>query len=163
MTQSKYQTSVERLISAPPEKIFDVLARPARHLEIDGAASMQRLKSGPDRLSLGASFDMKMGNKFRYSTRNTVVEFEENRRIAWQTFSTIKLLSRWGGGRIWRYELEPQEGGTLVRETWDVSTEVGKGKDGLHQQDRVRNYMINAMTTTLERLDKLVSSERTGA
>ena len=27
------------------------------------------------------------------------------------------------GGRIWRYELEPAEGGTLVRETWEASAD----------------------------------------
>ena len=62
---------------------------------------------------------MKMG--VPYSMVNTVVEFEENRRIAWQT-----RPDRFGqlvGGRIWRYELEPVDGGTLVRETWDISQE----------------------------------------
>ena len=33
-----------------------------------------------------------------------------------------------GGGRIWRYELEPVDGGTLVRETWDISQEAGLSK-----------------------------------
>ncbi len=27
------------------------------------------------------------------------------------------------GGRIWRYELEPVDGGTRVRETWDTDDE----------------------------------------
>ena len=33
-----------------------------------------------------------------------------------------------GGGRIWRYELEPVDGGTLVRETWDISQEASLSK-----------------------------------
>jgi len=44
---------------------------------------------------------------------NTVIEFEQDRRIAWQT----TMLGGLVGGRIWRYELSPTDGGTLVRET----------------------------------------------
>ena len=32
--------SVERVIAAPPEKIFDLLADPARHHDIDGSGSV---------------------------------------------------------------------------------------------------------------------------
>ncbi|HEX4558333.1 MAG TPA: hypothetical protein VH166_03905, partial [Mycobacterium sp.] len=49
---------------------------------------------------------------------NTVIEFEPDRRIAWKTTMGPGGIV---GGRIWRYELGPAEGGTLVRETWDVS------------------------------------------
>jgi hypothetical protein len=53
-----------------------------------------------------------------YRTTNTVIEFEPDRRIAWQTtMGPLGLI----GGRIWGYELSPAHGGTLVRETWDVS------------------------------------------
>jgi hypothetical protein len=40
------------------------------------------------------------------------VEFEENRRIAW----------RHAGRHIWRYELEPVDGGTKVTESFVWST-----------------------------------------
>ena len=63
-----------------------------------------------------------------YSTVSEVVEYEPDRRIAWQTYSTIKWLARFGGGRIWRYELEPVDGGTLVRETWDITHEGPAGR-----------------------------------
>ena len=52
--------------------------------------------------------DMKMG--IPYKIRNTVTEFEEGRRIAW----------RHAGGHVWRYLLEPADGGTLVTEQWDA-------------------------------------------
>ena len=54
---------------------------------------------------------------------NEVVEFEPDRRIAWQARPTISLAQKVIGGRIYRYELEPQGDGTLVRETWDISQE----------------------------------------
>ena len=39
---------------------------------------------GPERLGLGATFGMSMHLGISYSMVNTVIEFEENRRIAWQ-------------------------------------------------------------------------------
>jgi hypothetical protein len=50
---------------------------------------------------------MKIG--LPYKMTNTVVEFEENKRIAWRHF----------GGHIWRYILEPVDGGTKLTEEFD--------------------------------------------
>ena len=61
---------------------------------------------------------MKMG--IGYSMVNTVIEFEDNRCIAWQA-RPPGFIGQISAGRIWRYELEPVEGGTRVRESWDVS------------------------------------------
>jgi uncharacterized protein YndB with AHSA1/START domain len=117
--------SVERVIPAPPEKIFELLVDPARHHDIDGSGTVREAKDSPERLSLGATFGMSMKMGIPYSMVSTVVEFDENRRIAWQTRGPGKIGQRIGG-RIWRYELEPVEGGTLVRESWDISQEKGK-------------------------------------
>ena len=58
-----------------------------------------------------------------YSMVSEVIEFEEPRRIAWQTRFPLGPLTHLNGGRIWRYELEPVDGGTLVTETWDITEE----------------------------------------
>jgi hypothetical protein len=56
---------------------------------------------------------MGMRIKLAYRTDNTVVEFEEGRRIAWCHVNRHR----------WRYELEPvDEGTTLVTETFDGRT-----------------------------------------
>ncbi|MFA5884755.1 MAG: SRPBCC family protein [Acidimicrobiia bacterium] len=115
--------SVERVIPAPPEAIFALLADPSRHHEIDGSGTVRDAKDSPDRLTLGAKFGMAMHQGFGYSMENTVVEFEEGRRIAWQTRMPKPIVSKLVGGRIWRYELEPVDGGTRVRESWDISQE----------------------------------------
>jgi hypothetical protein len=56
-------------------------------------------------------------------------------------------------GRIWRYELEPVEGGTKVTETWDISEE------GLRFV--LRHVAVGgtkkAMEKSLETLDGLVT------
>ena len=109
-------TDTEKVISrsiivpAPPGEIFEILADPSRHSEIDGSGSVKGARSGaPQRLSLGAQFGMDMRIVLPYRMTNTVVEFEENRRIGW----------RHVGGHVWRYMLEPVDGGTKVTEEFD--------------------------------------------
>jgi uncharacterized protein YndB with AHSA1/START domain len=143
--------TVERLIPAPPEKIFDLLADPRRHHEIDGSGSVRDAQDGPDRLSLGAKFGMSMKIGIPYSMESEVVEFEDNRRIAWQSRPKSSLGARFGG-RIWRYELEPQDGGTLVRESWDISQERVKA---IVRPARKRT--IKAMEKTLARIEEIVT------
>jgi hypothetical protein len=90
--------------------IFDLLADPRRHGEIDGSGSIQSAQiDAPERLSLDATFGMQMKIGVRYKITNTVVEFEEGKTIAWRHF----------GGHIWRYILEPVDGGTKVTEQFD--------------------------------------------
>jgi uncharacterized protein YndB with AHSA1/START domain len=145
--------SVERFIPAPAERIFDLLADPARHQEIDGSGTVRAPQKGSQRLALGAKFGMGMKMGLRYSMVNTVVEFEENRRIAWQPRPPFPPLSWLIGGRIWRYELEPREGGTLVRETWDISQErVPASVRPMRAKTRA------AMEATLERIEQVVTA-----
>ncbi len=106
------QQSASRVVPAPSQEVFDLLADPRRHHLIDGSGMLQGAVSGPDRLSLGATFGMSMRYGLPYRITNHVVEFEEGRRIAWRHF----------GRHRWRYELEPVDGGTRVTETFDLST-----------------------------------------
>src|ERR1700689_822464 len=113
--------SVERVIAAPASAIFAIVSDAARQPEIDGSGALVKAKDGsPDRLHLGSVFGMSMKLGVPYSTSNTVIEFEPDRRIAWQT-RMAGPLGRLLGGRIWRYELEETGKGTKVTETWDIS------------------------------------------
>ena len=112
--------TAERFIAASPEKIFEFLADPTRHQEIDGSGTVRSAKEGSQRLALGSRFGMSMKMGVPYSMVSEVIEFEENRRIAWQTRGPGAIGKR-AGGRIWRYELEPRDGGTQVRESWDIT------------------------------------------
>jgi uncharacterized protein YndB with AHSA1/START domain len=149
--------SVQRLVPAPPEPIFDLLADPAGHAEIDGGGTLRGARSGGRRLALGDRFGMDMHLGVAYSTRNTVVELEENRRIAWQTSATGPVGSLLGG-RIWRYELEPVEGGTLVTETWDLSQERWTSKPVV--KATMTASTRRNMERTLERIEQLVTAAR---
>jgi uncharacterized protein YndB with AHSA1/START domain len=153
--------SVERLIPAPNRAIWQLLVDATRHADFDGSGSVRYVRRGESTLTLGSSFDMAMKIGIPYTTRSTVVEFEPLQRIAWQTFSTIHWLARFGGGRIWRYELEDTDGGTLVRETWDISREVGRSKQSA-MKTRTRRYMTTNMERSLEKLDEIVGRSTTG-
>ena len=72
--------TVQRFIAASPEAIFDLLADPARHREIDGSGTVRDASGGSQRLQLGSTFGMAMKMGIPYSMVNTVIEFEENRR-----------------------------------------------------------------------------------
>lgn len=156
MTESRDTESVERVIPAPPEAIFALLADPARHQDIDGSGSVHQPKNaGTNRLKLGDQFGMSMKRGVPYSTTNTVIEFEDNRRIAWHTGST-GFMAKVLGGPIWRYELEPVDGGTRVRETWDISE--SRAEKPLLRIGKVRNDTRKSMTQTLENIEKLLAS-----
>ena len=147
------QVSVERTVPASPQDVFALLADPRRHREIDGSGTLRETVDGPPRLSRGARFGMRMQLGAPYSMTNTVVEFEEGRRIAWQPRPTNAVAALVIGGRIWRYELEPVDGGTLVRETWDI-----RGERFPLPLLAARAATRRAMTRTLERLEERLAA-----
>lgn len=148
--------SVERVIPAPPERIFALLADPAQHQVIDGSGTVRDAKGEESQqLQLGSTFGMKMKWGLPYSMESEVIEYEDNRRIAWQT-RPPGIGKHLGGGRIWRYELEPVTGGTRVRESWDISQE--KGSKWLVGLDGSRKRTRENMTKTLENIERIVTS-----
>jgi len=140
--------TVERVIPASPAEIFELLADPSRHSEIDGSGSVVGAKGGSERLQLGSTFGMRMKMGLPYSMQSTVIELEENKRIAWQTRGPGAIGKR-VGGRIWRYELQPVEGGTLVSESWDISQESALTKPVVRQGAK---KTAENMTATLDRI-----------
>jgi uncharacterized protein YndB with AHSA1/START domain len=137
--------SISRDIAASPEAIFDLLADPARHGEIDGSGTVLRQRGGGHRLTLGAKFgmDMKLG-PLPYRINNTVVEFEENRLIAWAHF----------GGHRWRYRLEPidiEAGGVGTRVTEEFDWSTSKAPKLIELAGYPRKH-VAGIERTLERL-----------
>ena len=119
MSETPHEPSGPRVVSdsvvvhAPPATVFAILSDPRQHQRIDGSGSLQGRVRGPGRLTAkGETFgmDMRMFG-LPYKIRNTVVEYDADRRIAWRHF----------GGHRWRYVLEPVEGGTRVTESFDYS------------------------------------------
>jgi uncharacterized protein YndB with AHSA1/START domain len=145
--------TVERFIPAPPEAIFELIADPSRHRDIDGSGTVREAKEPSQQLELGSKFGMSMRVGVPYSMVSTVVEFEPNRRIAWKTTGPT-AIGRYVGGRIWRYELEPKDGGTLVKESWDISEESAITRP-LVRPGATKTR--ESMAKTLERIEQLVT------
>ena len=59
------------------------------------------------------------------------------------------------GGRIWRYELTPGDGGTLVRETWDVSQDRQRP---MLRMGAMPKQAEDGMRATLKRIAALLES-----
>jgi uncharacterized protein YndB with AHSA1/START domain len=154
MTDSGDVVTVERFIPASADRIFALIADPNRHHDIDGSGTVRNAKNVPTKLELGSKFGMSMKLGIPYSMESTVIEYEQDRRLAWQTRPPGRIPGKLAGGRIWRYELEPVEGGTQVKESWDISHEVVKVL-----VRPARGKTIEAMNKTLETIEKLLAAE----
>jgi len=92
-----------------------LLADPRNHTPLDGSGLLRGDPVGLDRLKLGDTFTMGMSQAGKaYRSVNEVVEFEPDRRIAWQSTGR-----KWRGpqsrrGQRWRYILQPNPAGTPV-------------------------------------------------
>ncbi|MCX6462737.1 MAG: SRPBCC family protein [Pseudonocardiales bacterium] len=130
------------VVAAPPAEVFALIANPHRHHEFDGSGTVQAAVSGPERLGMGDRFGMKMKIKLPYRITNRVVEFEQDRLIGWCHPARA----------IWRYELEPVEGGTRITETFDFrNSPVAKGIElaGMHRGN------AKSIRDTLRRLQQI--------
>jgi uncharacterized protein YndB with AHSA1/START domain len=136
--------SISRVIRASPSTIFAVLTNPARHPEFDGSGTVQTIRGDSGRLTLGSKFgmDMKLG-PLPYRITNTVVEFDDDRLIAWRHF----------GGHRWRYILEPGDDGTNVTEQFDWST--SRFPKAIELAGYPKRH-VSSIEQTLERLASIV-------
>jgi hypothetical protein len=121
-----------------------VLSDPSLHAVIDGSGTVQGAHSNERQLRLGSKFSMGMRMGVPYRISNEVVEFEQDRLIAWRHL----------GGHRWRYELRPVDGGTEVTETFDWST--SRAPKGIELAGYPRRHVPN-MERTLERLEAFLS------
>jgi uncharacterized protein YndB with AHSA1/START domain len=155
--------SVERVIPAPPEAIFALLTDPAKHCLIDGSGTVKATKATAAQddaapLRLGSKFGMAMKAGVSYSMVSEVVEFEQDRRIAWQS-RPPGFAGKLGGGRTWRYVLEPTGTGTRVTESWDLSTDR-QGR--LLKLGGLAKRTEAAMEKTLARIEEMVTEPAPG-
>lgn len=147
--------SVGRVINASAGDIFALLADAGKHASFDGSGTVDHATAESVPLSLGSTFSMRMRGRpetlfVPYTMRNEVVEFDQDRRIAWQPTALGGLV----GGRIWRYELTPAErGGTMVPETWDVSRDRQRP---MLKMGPMPKQAEQGMRATLERIAQLL-------
>lgn len=107
------RVSRRSVIDASPAELFDLVADPRRHGELDGSGTVHGIVSGPNRLTDGATFSVRM-TKFGlpYRITSTVTGFEPDRLIEW----------RHPLGHRWRWQfVQSAPGRTEVTETFDYS------------------------------------------
>jgi hypothetical protein len=150
--------STSRRIPAPADAVFEILATPCRHLDMDGSG-MLRGSDSPAVTGVGDVFVMNMffaplGGD--YQMVNHVVEFEPGRRIAWEPENgpghpeKDAPNARWG--HRWIFDLAPDgPDATLVTETWD-----GSGIPAEDAEDG--RQWIPSMQATLQRLEEILTT-----
>jgi hypothetical protein len=166
VTDDEYQpVAVSRRICAPAHDIFQVLANPVRHLELDGSGSLRGAVSTTMISGVGDVFVMKMyfSHLGDYEMNNHVVEYEQDRRIGWEpeagrghpaVTSDSSEPARWG--HRWSYQLTPDgPDATVVTEIYDCSRAPEEERAGMENG----NVWIESMAKTLEQLDVLCARQ----
>jgi len=137
--------SASREIAASPERIFELIADPARQPGWDGNDNLAVAPPGQRVRRAGDVFTMTLT---RGEVReNHVVEFEEGRRIAW----TPAEPGREPPGHLWRWELEPAgPARTRVIHTYDWTRLTDEGR-----LPRARATTADRLRASLDRLAAL--------
>lgn len=153
--------SVSRRIGAPPELIFAVVTDPSRHSEFDGSKMLQGSDSRLALSKVGDTFLMRMRMPVHgdYVMVNVVVDYELNRRIAWeprpgdQAAATISGLPIGAEqGYRWIFELTPDgSDATVVTERFDCTDASAEVRDAVHDGEN----WLEGIAESLRRLDEL--------
>ena len=134
MTEQRV-ASATREIAADAATIFELIADPSRQPEWDGMDNL--VSAAPDQRVHAVGDVFVMTIHLGSDRHNRIVEFEEDRRIAWRPSEPGKEEP----GHLWRWDLEPvSEGVTRVTHTYDWTE--------LHDENRLGR----ARRTTSERL-----------
>jgi uncharacterized protein YndB with AHSA1/START domain len=158
-SRQQISVSVSRQIAAPAKEIFKVLTDPARHPDIDGTGL---LRDGADNSIVSAVGDkftvrMRSARMGDYEMTSHVVEYERDRRVAWEpVLSGVSRPEHEAAigdcyGQRWIYELEPIDSRTtVVTETYDCT----RSPEWLRTELRNGEHWAESMTKTLENLER---------
>ena|SRR5664280_2572160 len=115
-----------KIIDAPAEAIFVVLADPASHAAIDGTGWVRETLGGDPLTAPGQIFRMSMYHVMHpdgtYEVANRVQVFDPPSTISWEPGSDTGDGTLQFGGWIWRYDLTPNgPSNTAVTLSYDWS------------------------------------------
>lgn len=131
--------SYATVVPATASAVFALLTDTSRHAEVDGSGTVKGTRGAGTLLTgVGDTFGMRMRLGLPYVMRNTVVEFEQDRLIAWRHF----------GGHRWRYELAEVKDGTQIVETFDWAPAVA---GVTYESLRIPGRNARSIRATLER------------
>ena len=173
MTPKGKALEVSRRIEAPAAAIFEIVANPQRHIDIDGSDMLRGADMDRPIAKVGETFIMKMHRMGTdYQMINYVVEFEPDRHVVWEPAPGD--LDHAGGdasrigvpaGYRWGYTLKPEgENATLVTEIFDCGPK--EMEEHLLQDGgswiNGSNSIVELMAATLERLDAVCTGHAPG-
>jgi predicted dithiol-disulfide oxidoreductase (DUF899 family)/uncharacterized protein YndB with AHSA1/START domain len=144
---------VTRVIPAPPEAVFAVLADPSRHHETEPSDWVRDAIDTAPLTHAGQLFAMNMFfNKAggHYVTHNLVDVFEQDHVIGWRTGQLDESGEFAPGGWSWRYDLWPLSSGTEVTLTYDWTSTPQSFREQIHMPPFGADYLA-ASLATLER------------
>jgi uncharacterized protein YndB with AHSA1/START domain len=134
--------SASRAVHAPADRVFELIADPARQPEWDGNDNLREAAPGQRVRAVGDVFVM---TTTKGSVReNHVVEFDEGRLIAW----TPAEPGLPPPGHLWRWELEPlDDERCLVTHTYDWTNLTDETR-----LPRARATTIDRLADSVDRL-----------
>ncbi len=141
--------STSRVIEAPAEVVFELIADPSRQPSWDGNDNLGSAEPGQRVRAVGDVFTMTLsGGAVR---QNHVVEFAEGRRIAWRPAEVGAAPF----GHLWRWELEPRDdGSTKVTHTYDWTQLTDESRF-----PRARSWRPDHLMASLDRLADVVQQD----
>ena len=149
LDQASRIVSAHREIAASASKIFELIADPAQQPRWDGNDNLAEAATGQRVRAVGDVFSMTVT---KGSVReNHVVEFEEDRRIAWRPARPGQEPP----GHLWRWELEPIDTSrTRVIHTYDWTQLTDE-----ERLPRARATTADKLQASVDRLAALAESE----
>jgi hypothetical protein len=158
MVWSLDHDQVTRYIDAPPDAVYDVVADVTRTPELSPEIVSCEWVDGASGPAVGARFRARnsVGRGPDWSNRPVVTVADRGREFA---FSRREKL---GGELLWRYVFTPQDGGTLVTESYEVTGKIpwlGRMmiRWGYGMPDRA-GVLRRGMAETLDRLAAVMES-----
>jgi hypothetical protein len=160
--QTCQPVSVSRTINASAETLFTLLTHTANHPIIDGSGMVRESPPGVVLSGVGDVFSMSMfrDDMGKYEMCNHVVEYEDGRRLVWEPVpatasgpeGTSEVVE--SAHYLWGFEFTPLDAdSTVVTETFDCTA----SPEWLQEATQGGEGWIDAMTTTLQKLDSLAT------
>jgi hypothetical protein len=159
-TEESTTVKVSKRMEVEPARIFEILSQPKRHIEIDGSGMLRGAITEEPIAGIGDVFAMKMYHEELgdYEMNNRVVEFEDNHRITWEPERRDIVEDSWH--YRWGYDLVPDGSrATIVTEFFDLS----RSPDEAKQATKDGTVWTEAISSSLEKLDKLVRANSAGS
>jgi hypothetical protein len=147
---------VTRKVHAVPAVVFDILATPHRHHEVDASGMVGADEEDSPITKAGQVFRMNMtgvedGETVQYQVDNLVTAFEPNRVIAWTVAEADGKPLGWS----WRYDLEPNgdhKADVTLTYDWTGMSDADRAEHG------VPSFGADELTASLDLLAKVVKS-----